>query len=62
MTKRLVILVSGRGSNLQSILAACRSGQIPDTQVVAVISNRPSARALALAMAAGIPALTVDHR
>ncbi|MHB8115918.1 MAG: phosphoribosylglycinamide formyltransferase [Acidithiobacillus ferrivorans] len=62
MTKRLVVLVSGRGSNLQSILAACRSGQIPDTQVVAVISNRPAARALELAMAAGIPALTVDHR
>lgn len=62
MTKRLVILVSGRGSNLQSILAACRSGQIPGTQVVAVISNRPAAGALELAALAGIPALTVDHR
>ena len=62
MTKRLVILVSGRGSNLQSILAACHSGQIPDTQVVAVISNRPAASALELAMTAGVPALTVDHR
>lgn len=59
---RLAVLVSGRGSNLQAIMSACASGQIPDTDVVAVISNRPQAPALALAAAAGIPSPCVDHR
>ena len=62
LPKRLVVLVSGRGSNLQAILSACASGQIPATEVVAVISNRPQAAALALAAAAGIPVRCVDHR
>lgn len=62
MTKRLVVLVSGRGSNLQSILTACQDGSIHDTQIVAVISNQPHAAALQLAERAGLSSLVVDHR
>ncbi|WP_414039144.1 phosphoribosylglycinamide formyltransferase [Acidithiobacillus sp. M4-SHS-6] len=62
MTKKLVLLISGRGSNLQSILRACQSGQVPDTAIVCVISNRADAPGLALAKQAGIPTQVMDHR
>ncbi|MDP1708104.1 MAG: phosphoribosylglycinamide formyltransferase [Gammaproteobacteria bacterium] len=55
-----VILVSGRGSNLQAILQAAAAPSSP-LEVRAVISNRPDAPALAVARAAGIPTQTVDH-
>jgi formyltetrahydrofolate-dependent phosphoribosylglycinamide formyltransferase len=52
---RLVVLISGNGSNLQAILDAC-TGQLP-AQVVAVISNRAAAFGLERARQAGVPAL-----
>ncbi len=52
---RLVVLVSGNGSNLQAILDACREGRLP-AEVAAVISNRRDAYALERARAAGVPA------
>jgi phosphoribosylglycinamide formyltransferase-1 len=55
--KSIVILVSGRGSNLQAILDAA----LP-LRIAAVISNRPDAAALAIAAAAGIATAVVDHR
>jgi phosphoribosylglycinamide formyltransferase-1 len=55
--KRLVVLVSGRGSNLQAILDA----RLP-LQVAAVISNDPSAPALDRARKAGVQAIGLDHR
>ncbi len=55
---RLVVLVSGGGSNLQAILDACAAGHLP-AQVVAVFSNRPSAFGLERARLAGVPALAV---
>jgi len=63
MTERLQlgVLVSGSGTNLQSILDAATSGAI-DVEVRVVISNRPKARALERARAAGVPALCVSHR
>lgn len=60
MKKRLVVLVSGSGSNLQSILDHCKTGSI-DAQVVAVISNRPGVRSLLRAEAYGCAAITIDH-
>ncbi|RMG33694.1 MAG: phosphoribosylglycinamide formyltransferase [Gammaproteobacteria bacterium] len=57
---RLVVLISGGGSNLQAIIDACREGRI-DAEVVAVISNRPEAYGLQRAREAGIPAEIVDH-
>ncbi|AEF94601.1 phosphoribosylglycinamide formyltransferase [Desulfotomaculum nigrificans CO-1-SRB] len=56
---RLGVLASGRGSNLQSIMDACRQGAIP-AEVVVVISDKATALALERARAAGIAAHFVD--
>jgi phosphoribosylglycinamide formyltransferase-1 len=55
MTLRVGVCVSGRGTNLQAILDACRHGRL-DARVVYVASSRKSAPALERANAAGIPA------
>jgi len=54
MTKRLVVLVSGNGTNLQAILDACASGLLP-ARVVGVVSNVTGAFALERARIAGVP-------
>ena len=59
--KTIVILISGRGSNMASILDAVAAGTLP-VRVAAVVANRPDAAGLELARARGIPALVVDHR
>jgi len=59
--KRLVVLISGRGSNMHSLLDAARQGDI-NGEIVAVISNKASAAGLDVARDAGIPAISVDHR
>ncbi len=56
MLLRVGVLASGRGSNLQAIMDACREGRIP-AQVIVVISDRENAYALQRARDAGIPAL-----
>jgi phosphoribosylglycinamide formyltransferase-1 len=53
---RLVVLISGYGSNLQAILDACRSRELP-ARVVAVVSDKPDVYGLERARSAGIPAL-----
>ena len=55
MTLRVGVCVSGRGTNLQAILDACRDGRL-DARVVYVGSSRKSAPALERAKAAGVPA------
>lgn len=55
--KSIVIVISGRGSNMQAILDA----GLP-LRVSAVISNRPDAAGLAIAAARGVPTEVVDHR
>ncbi len=59
--KRIVILISGRGSNMRSIVEACAAERWP-AQVVAVISNRPGAGGLAYAAEHGIATQVVDHK
>jgi phosphoribosylglycinamide formyltransferase-1 len=61
VNRRLGVLVSGRGSNLQALIDAIRDGRL-DATIAVVISNRPEAAALARARAAGIEALCIDHR
>jgi formyltetrahydrofolate-dependent phosphoribosylglycinamide formyltransferase len=56
--KRLVVLVSGSGSNLQAIIDACTAGRLR-AEVVAVISNKSDVFALQRADAAGVPAVHV---
>ncbi|WP_343203887.1 phosphoribosylglycinamide formyltransferase [Luteimonas sp. MC1782] len=58
---RLVVLASGRGSNLQALLDAIAEGRLP-ARVVGVLGDRPKAPALARAHAAGIPALALRPR
>ena len=58
---RIVILSSGRGSNMQAIVESCAREQWPAT-IAAVISNRPDAAGLAIAAAHGIATAVVDHR
>jgi phosphoribosylglycinamide formyltransferase 1 len=59
--KRIVILISGRGSNMQAIALRCAAEGWP-AQVVAVIANRPDAAGLAFAQQRGIATAVVDHR
>jgi len=56
MTARLVVLISGSGSNLQAVLNACASGELP-ASVVSVISNKAEAYGLTRARNAGIEAI-----
>jgi phosphoribosylglycinamide formyltransferase-1 len=59
--KRIVILISGRGSNMEAIVQRCAEQGWP-AQVVAVIANRPDAGGLAFAAARGINTAVVDHK
>ena len=61
MTLELGVLLSGRGSNLQSILDAIACGAL-DARVRLVVSNRAEAQGLERARKAGIPSLFLDHR
>jgi formyltetrahydrofolate-dependent phosphoribosylglycinamide formyltransferase len=56
MTARLVVLISGNGSNLQAILDACASGELP-ASVVCAISNKADAYGLVRAKNAGVEAV-----
>jgi phosphoribosylglycinamide formyltransferase-1 len=58
--KRVGILISGRGSNMASLIAAARAADYP-AEIVCVLSNRPEAAGLAKAAAAGLPAHAIDH-
>ena len=59
--KSVVILISGRGSNMEALLAAVARGELP-VRVAAVISNRPDATGLKTAAAQGVPTAVVDHK
>ncbi|PXX42853.1 MULTISPECIES: phosphoribosylglycinamide formyltransferase [Aquitalea] len=56
--KNIVILISGRGSNMQAIVEA----NIPAARIAAVLSNRPDAAGLAWAAERGIATAVVDHK
>ncbi|MGB0087416.1 MAG: phosphoribosylglycinamide formyltransferase [Rhodomicrobiaceae bacterium] len=59
--KRVGVLISGRGSNLQSLIDASRAADYP-AEIALVISNRPGALGLERASQADISALTIDHK
>jgi phosphoribosylglycinamide formyltransferase-1 len=59
--KKIGVLVSGRGSNLQALLAAARRGELGG-EVAVVVSNVEGALSLERAREAGIPAVFRDHR
>lgn len=57
---RLVVLISGRGSNLQALIDMVQAKRLP-ADIVAVVSNRPDAYGLIRAEDANIPFSVVDH-
>ena len=58
--RRIGVLISGRGSNLQALIEATRLGQL-DATIAVVISNRSDATGLAIAADADIETLCIDH-
>ena len=58
---RLVVLISGNGTNLQAIIDACATQEMP-AKVAAVISNEPAAYGLQRARDAGISTHVINHR
>ena len=59
MTLRVAVLISGRGSNMQSLLAATAAPDFPAT-IALVLSNRPDAAGLTCT--GGVPTAAIDHR
>ena len=59
--RRIAVLISGRGSNLQALIDAVAAKRI-DATIAVVVSNRADAQGLDRARAAGIPAITLPHR
>jgi phosphoribosylglycinamide formyltransferase 1 len=61
VNRRLGVLISGRGSNLQALIDAIHDGRLKAT-IAVVISNRADAAGLERARKAGIEAVCIDHR
>ena len=59
--KNIVLLLSGRGSNMRSVVQACTAEAWP-ARIAAVISNKADAGGLAWAAEQGIPTAVVDHK
>jgi phosphoribosylglycinamide formyltransferase 1 len=60
-SRKIGVLISGRGSNLQALIDAIAEGRLA-AQIAVVISNRPDAGGLARARSAGIETLVIEHR
>lgn len=58
--KKIGVLISGRGSNLQSLIEACQQDDFP-AEIVVVISNKSDAGGLNHASDANIPTVVIDH-
>jgi phosphoribosylglycinamide formyltransferase 1 len=62
MTKRIGVLLSGRGSNFEALADSVAAGRIPDAQIAVVISNREGAPGLERATARGIPSRVIPSK
>ncbi|PZO02521.1 MAG: phosphoribosylglycinamide formyltransferase [Alphaproteobacteria bacterium] len=58
---RVAVLISGGGSNMAALVEAAKASDAPH-RIVLVVSNNPDAGGLALAQAAGVEAIAIDHR
>ena len=56
----IVVLISGRGSNLEAIIEAIGNGTLP-VEIRAVISNRPDAAGITISRRAGLETMVIDH-
>ena len=61
MNRRIAVLISGRGSNLQSLIDATKDGRL-EASIAIVISNKEDAPGLERARREGIPAAVISHR
>lgn len=59
--KRIVFLVSGSGTNMENLIRRIQAGEIP-ADPVAVICNKPGAKALEKATALGVKTVVIDHK
>ena len=59
---RIGILISGRGSNMVALADAVRAGQVPNAEVVVVVSDQPNAAGLSKAKERGIETLIIERR
>lgn len=62
MNKRIAVLVSGGGTNLQALLDAQSRGEIVNGEIAAVISSSPEAYALERAKKAGVPGYVLEKK
>jgi phosphoribosylglycinamide formyltransferase-1 len=62
MTKRIGVLLSGRGSNFEALADSVAAGRIPDAEISIVISNREGAEGVARAQARGIPVRVIPSK
>jgi phosphoribosylglycinamide formyltransferase 1 len=62
MTKRIGVLLSGRGSNFEALADSLASGRIPNAEIAIVVSNRENAPGLDRAKARQIPALSIPSK
>ncbi|HTQ86488.1 MAG TPA: phosphoribosylglycinamide formyltransferase [Candidatus Solibacter sp.] len=62
MTRRIGVLLSGRGSNFEALAESCAAGRIPDAEIAVVVSNRENAPGLERARARGIPARAIPSK
>ncbi len=60
--KKIVVLVSGGGTNLQALIDAQHRGEIPGGEITCVISSKPGVYALERAAKAGIPSRVIDRK
>ena len=58
--RRVAVLISGRGSNMAALVEAAKAADYP-AEIALVLSNRPNAKGLAIAQAAGVATAIVDH-
>jgi phosphoribosylglycinamide formyltransferase-1 len=58
---KVAVLISGRGSNLQALIDACRDPAYP-AEIVLVVANEPNALGIERAKAAKVPTRVIDHR
>ena len=62
MTKRIGVLLSGRGSNFEALADSVAAGRIPDAEISIVISNREGAEGVARAQERGIPVRVIPSK
>jgi phosphoribosylglycinamide formyltransferase-1 len=62
MTKRIGVLLSGRGSNFEALAESVSAGRIPDAEIAVVVSNKPDAKGLERAKARNIPTRMIPSK